>query len=427
MGAFFKRLSWVVLVATGLSQTAAAEDLLMPFSCTGQDGAVQIAPSAETAYRIVSARQEQIFAACRGGATGSCENLMVHRFMIQCGNAKVSWAQVVQAASRHGIEVPQGLPQGFAPAGALKARFVFPALARFNIFRSEVETEPLSADGVEGHEDGEAAARVAAWRTEVRADIVPQSSSGAFRVAAIVSLLMVLLLSASLFAAGRWRLPQWQAAALRGLMPELFQRFAHWSRAGFERAQASVDHKFGRAWDWMRGGAQRSGDTELTNAAAVAMARLIEAELHVATMPSALLLREVLLSELDRVRERLNSVTRDLERRPKDQSAGMIRAVLRELERIGRIAHGADKDQRHEAGTSGVQAPGMPQSVIEAYRVLGINADAEPAVTKKLVDALRMSWHPDYARDSGDRRKREERMKQINAAWDLIKDVRKAA
>ena len=272
MEAFFKRFSWVVLVATGLSQTAAAEDLVMPFSCTAQDGAVQIAPSAETAYRIVGARQEQIFAACRGGGTGNCENHMVHRFTIQCGNAKVSWAQVVQAASRHGIEVPQGLPQGYAPAGALKARFVFPALARFNIFRSEVETEPLSADGVEGHEDGEAATRVAAWRTEVRADIVPQSSSGAFRVAAIVSFLMMLLLSASLIAAGRWRLPQLQAAALRRLMPELIQRFALCSHAGFARAQASVRHSFGRAWDWMRGGAPRPGGAELTTAAAVAMA-----------------------------------------------------------------------------------------------------------------------------------------------------------
>lgn len=427
MGAFFKRLSWVVLVAAGHSQTAAAEDLVMPFACSAQDGAVQIAPSAETAYKIVGVRQEQIFAACRGGGTGSCENHMVHRFTIQCGNAKVSWAQVVQAASSIGIESPDALPPGYAPARTLKARFVFPALARFNIFRSEVETEPLSADGVKEHEDGEAATRVAAWRTEVRAEIVPKSSSGAFRVAAIVSFLMMLLLSASLIAAGRWRLPQLQAAALRGRMPELIQRFANRSRAGFDRAQASVGHNFGRAWDWIRGGALPSIDVELTNAAAVAMARLIEAELQVASMPSGLLLREVLLSELDRVRERLNGVTRDLESRPKDQSAGKIRAVLRELERIGRIADGAGKDQHHEAGKTGGQAPGMPQSVTEAYRVLGINADAEPAVTKKLVDALRMSWHPDYARDEADRQKREDRIKQINAAWDLIKDQRKAA
>ena len=416
MGVYFKRLLWVTLVATGFSQSAAAEELIMPFACVVQDGAVQLAPAAETTYKIVGARQEQIFSVCRSSKGGACENLMVHRFAIQCGSAKVSWAQVVQAASGLGIEVLQGLPQGFAPAGTLKARFVFPALARFNSFRSEVETEQLSADGVAAHDDGEAAARVAAWRTEVRADMVPQGSSGAFRVGAIVSLLMLLLLGASLIVAGRWQIPQFSGAMLRGRVPGYALRIATWSRASF-----------GRMWDWMRGDRQNSGDAELAHAAAVAVARLIEAELHVATLPSGLLLREVLLSELDRVRERLNNVTRDLERRPKDKSAGLIRAILRELERIGRIAQGADKDQRHEAGRSERPAAGMPQSVTEAYRVLGINAAAEPAVTKKLVDALRMSWHPDYARDEADRLKREDRIKQINAAWDLIKDQRRAA
>ncbi|MGL4397924.1 MAG: DnaJ domain-containing protein, partial [Hyphomicrobium sp.] len=61
------------------------------------------------------------------------------------------------------------------------------------------------------------------------------------------------------------------------------------------------------------------------------------------------------------------------------------------------------------------------------YRVLGVNPAAAPAVAKKLVDALRMSWHPDLARDEADRVQREKRIKQINAAWDLIKDQHQAA
>ncbi len=69
----------------------------------------------------------------------------------------------------------------------------------------------------------------------------------------------------------------------------------------------------------------------------------------------------------------------------------------------------------------------MPQSVQEAYQMLGINDDAAPNVAKKLVDALRMSWHPDFARDEADRQVREARMKQINAAWDLIRTRREAA
>lgn len=431
MGLFYKRLLWVVLVATGLAQTAAADELVMPFACTASAGAVQLTPSAETAYKVMGARQEQIFAACRGAKSATCENLMVHRFTIQCGGANVSWAHVVQAANRLGIDVPHGLPNGYAPAGALKARFVFPALARFNAVQSEVETEQLSPEGVTARDDGDASTRVAAWHTEVRADMAPRGTSGAVRVGVIVSFLLALLFGGSLIAAGHWRIPYLSAALsavmLRGYVPEFSQRFAGWSRHSVERVRASLGQTFGRAWDWMRGPALDPADTELANAAAVAMARLIEAELHVATLPAGLLLREVLLSELDRVRERLNSVTRDLERRPKDKSSGMIRAILRELERIRRIAQGAGNDQRHKAGSGEDQASGMPQSVTEAYRVLGINVDAEPAVTKKLVDALRMSWHPDYARDNADRIKREDRMKQINTAWDLIKDGRRAA
>ncbi len=427
MGLFYKRLLWVVLVATGLAQTAAADELVMPFACTASAGAVQLTPSAEAAYKVIGARQEQIFAACRGANSATCENLMVHRFTIQCGGASVSWAHVVQAASRLGIDVPHGLPNGFAPAGALKARFVFPALARFSSFQSEVETQQLSSDAVTPQEDEDPNTRVAAWHTEVRADMAPRGTSGAVRVGVIVAFLLALLFGGSLIAAGHWRIPYLSMGMLRGYAPEFSQRFASWSRHSVERVRASLGQAFGRAWDYMRGDTLDPADAELAVAAAVAMARLIEAELHVATLPAGLLLREVLLSELDRVRERLNGVTRDLERRAKDKSAGQIRAVLRELERIGRIAQGADQDQRCEAGGSEGYAPGMPQSVAEAYRVLGINAAAEPAVTKKLVDALRMSWHPDYARDNADRIKREDRMKQINAAWDLIKDGRKAA
>ncbi len=425
MGAYFKRWLWVVLVVTGLSQAAAAEELVMPFTCAAQSGAVQLTPSAETSYKIAGTRQERIFTACLSGAA-TCENMMVHRFAIDCGGTKASWASVVEAANNLGIKTPNGLPLGFAPATTLKARFVLPALANFNPFRSKVEVEQLPADGVVAFDEGDQATRVAAWRTEVRADTVPQGKSRAFRVGAIISFLMIILAGISLIAAGRWRVPQF-ATVLQGSAPEVLWRLAHRARASFGQSQDWLGQNIGRVPDWIRGDAESAGNSELLNAASVAMARLIEAELHVATLPAGLLLREVLLSELDRVRERLNGVTRDLDRRPKDKSAGMIRAVLRELDRIGRIAQGADRDSRHDAGDSEGPAPSMPQSVAEAYRILGINADAEPAVTKKLVDALRMSWHPDYARDGEDRRKREERMKQINAAWDLIKDVRKAA
>jgi hypothetical protein len=57
---------------------------------------------------------------------------------------------------------------------------------------------------------------------------------------------------------------------------------------------------------------------------------------------------------------------------------------------------------------------------LEAYAFLGVNASSSETVLKKAVNALRQCWHPDLATDEEDRRLREIRTKQINAAWDLI-------
>jgi hypothetical protein len=64
----------------------------------------------------------------------------------------------------------------------------------------------------------------------------------------------------------------------------------------------------------------------------------------------------------------------------------------------------------------------IPRTRSEAIEILGMGVmpDANLAAIKKIVDGLRQSWHPDLARDEADRTLREQRMKQINAAWDII-------
>ncbi len=64
----------------------------------------------------------------------------------------------------------------------------------------------------------------------------------------------------------------------------------------------------------------------------------------------------------------------------------------------------------------------MPRTREEAFEVLGIGIapSATQTAIKKVVDGLRMSWHPDLAKDETDRALRELRSKQINAAWDLL-------
>lgn len=68
----------------------------------------------------------------------------------------------------------------------------------------------------------------------------------------------------------------------------------------------------------------------------------------------------------------------------------------------------------------------IPHTRAEALQMLGmgVSRDATEAAMKKIVDGLRLSWHPDLAKDEADRQLREFRVKQINAAWDLIQGKR---
>jgi hypothetical protein len=154
-----------------------------------------------------------------------------------------------------------------------------------------------------------------------------------------------------------------------------------------------------------------------TNAGAAVNALLEQTEKVVSALKGAAPLREVLQSELQLVRQRLASV----EEATGGDDAGAVRnaphyrALVRELERIRRIVDSA------AASLSGArQASGPPRTVSEAYDVLGVNADVSEAVLKKIVDALRMSWHPDHSKDEDDHKLREARIRQINIAWELI-------
>lgn len=167
---------------------------------------------------------------------------------------------------------------------------------------------------------------------------------------------------------------------------------------------------------------------------------VLEKRLHkvadaVADVPRSVPLREVLEDELRRVRQRLVAASAGSERTTPGEasdgsaargrlSAPAYRVLLRDLERIERIAVSA---QRSITAGDGAQSLAMPTSAREAYEVLGINGNVTDATLKKIVDALRMSWHPDLASSAEDRAVREERIKQINVATELIAAERRAA
>jgi hypothetical protein len=88
------------------------------------------------------------------------------------------------------------------------------------------------------------------------------------------------------------------------------------------------------------------------------------------------------------------------------------------------------QDQRPPSQPTPAEKPSMPSSWgdriprtrDEALQVLGmgVTPDANIAAIKKIVDGLRASWHPDHAAGNADRQMRELRLKQINAAWEII-------
>lgn len=136
-------------------------------------------------------------------------------------------------------------------------------------------------------------------------------------------------------------------------------------------------------------------------------------------------LRETLEFELRNIAHRISVFVGTGEQPPTGpRAAATLRGAVRDLERVRRIADSAAAS--FSSGLHIERLSRLPQSKGEAYQVLGVNADVSEATLKKIVDALRMSWHPDLAKDEADRVEREDRIKQINIAWEIINDKRAA-
>lgn len=162
-------------------------------------------------------------------------------------------------------------------------------------------------------------------------------------------------------------------------------------------------------------------DRNLTGAGLTVAAILDQAETEVAQLKDAGPLREVLFSELALVEQRLANVdaTAAEGQEAEAKCAPQFRVLVRELQRIRRIAESA------AASFSCAREPAiLPKTTSEAYAILGVNPEVSESVLKKIIDALRMSWHPDHARDEADRCLRGDRIRQINIACDLISQNR---
>jgi hypothetical protein len=476
----------LTLLASSVSTAAFAEmndALVMPYRCGLKDGRVALSPSRATRYPIVGAIDRQAITTCR--RSGRCRTLTVHRFVISCDGAGVPWMRVA-AAIRHAKNAPAwidhgrlnlvlaankaskggpacvdppafglgargsragasayecpestrrgeyeqvSLPAGFAPVAELGARLslvaargpldtadtrgFFPGLRRVSTAVGETTVAKVDPDemveaipGLEPYEPGrvEQAGADDDWvtviNTEPQAVTAGISVNGAGGGSNHWAWLLSLMAIATAGGLMRTRLAQVSSLAfLGGAMSEL------WSGA-----RAS-------------GGNRRA---KLSSTGAAVAALLERTEAIAKDLKAAGPLREVLQSELRLVRQRLaaldEAAAADAEGDGTMRRAPQYRGLVRELERIGRIA-----DSAAASLSRGRPGPSLPRTVAEAYDVLGVNPGVSEDVLKKIVDALRMSWHPDHARGDDDRNEREARIRQINVAWELITAKREAA
>ena len=98
-----------------------------------------------------------------------------------------------------------------------------------------------------------------------------------------------------------------------------------------------------------------------------------------------------------------------------------LERIAQDLDRLQQIS---DSAVHSLSGLSAARS--LPRDKAEAYATLGITSGVSEPILKKLVEALRVSWHPDLAQGEADRTLRDARIKEINVAWDLITGKRES-
>lgn len=410
----FWALGFAVCMAL-VSSVVEADELVLPYACTMDRGVPRLSPAEMTTYQIIGAREDQPFTTCASSAAWTCETMMVHKFVLECGGQRVAWAKIAASARGLGVSLPDKLPPGYAPVSRLRGRFVLPGFGKTTTM-PRVTSDILSRDAVIEPPVVRAEPETAPWVTVIDPAEVPASSGDVLKVAGVISTLLASLMIACLFLVRRRQLVVFEFPFVSNGMSSggRIWEFAAAPFSGLQRFKI-----------WRSTSAPESEDEETSEALNPVRARLHEAEFVVSMLPSDLLLRDVLTSELDQLHDRVADLGRREAQLGSERFRSAIRAISRDLDRINRIAQGA------MPVSANMRAPGsdadVPSTVFEAYRILGLNPDAPDAAVKKIVDALRMSWHPDHARDEADRRYREQRIKQVNAAWDLLKSKPAAA
>lgn len=441
----------------GFQAARADEQIVLPFECNVVGGRVQVRRSSDQAYRIFGARREEQYRACSERDPGRCRTFVVHSFKMACGRDRAEWPEVYAAISR----VTDGRAF-FNNDGALYYRMA-PREPR----DSYPFPEPRQALGIVEMPDGFAPiAGVDAIFTPLDPRVA-ELENAAPAPAPLQKPEFSPALTAKPEPAtppnAKPTEPQKTAETLRSAEPPKPEPAPVLETKPLETASTSKPETSEPKSDASApaGGAATApvAPTILNNPAAkqvetasktetvVAAAELTPAPqsdapatdgtrvegwtevggggLNVPPMAFAILIAAATLATLlvilkkqatapvmaDPLRVAIEPELPGFDA-PKSPSPGQSLAVRVE----------ADPPAVSQARA----APnGLPTSRAEALAMLGLNADATDPVIRKLVEALRQSWHPDLATSDADRAEREERLKAINVAAGIL--LRKSA
>ncbi len=484
-------LCWLVVIATvsQASTAQSRERVLMPWTCNLDNGRLRVEPSSEQSYAVIGAREQQSHAACFGPDANRCKTWMIHRFAVVCQGGRVPWVDIVAATARdrNRISLDSGalvvrtgprqgafvgrdcaafgrapwraplasvdcawtadgfmprqpraqavmLPRGFAPLSLAGARLVFEADAvvkpKATVATPSVtihDVEPLPVSTVAAFAS-QALSPPTVGKTQpvvtVSPPHTPEYPPKRPTWSTNVEPVVFTVPDHRAVATGPQTWPQAMelltlAAAILAASTALFLR---------QRRQFVPFRRQGSGGE---PGAGLPGSPDGQRASALqlrANSQMLQIRSALERLEAVPPLRNALARELTGSERRLSTVlattvskeTADLE--TWRRACNRMERVVHDLDRLQQITDGAVTSL-----TGLTQNRSLPRDVAEAYAVLGVNQGVSDSILKKLVDALRVSWHPDLATSDEDRTLRDIRIKEINVAWDLITGKRSVA
>ena len=466
------------------AETTHGVRVAMPFTCSVERGRVRVLPGPEQIYEISDRNESQPFTACPAGPSRQCRTFSIHRFTLSCPGGRAPWVEVAAAAAaahpelsprvvledgrlllgrrgpgpgmmrdcyarltgggprvrvydpvlqdecwsltRRGAAPHIELPLGYAPLMLARAKLL---PAQRPTLTHAVSTPPLPA-----MEPLPALPKPAPLVVADHATVVEPQPSTAARFALVASAWRTEVVPGEVVHGEAARVEEpvrievpareerpflplstlWLIGIAAALIGGPLAAWAVLARASRARQRSGLS-----ATDAARSDARTVGRLK---AAGLELLPVIRDRLD--QLPAAMPLRQVLARELHIAAQRFATLASEqpqgaeAERRNRSR----LQVVVRDLHRLGEIIAGAQSSLGGQALVPAVLPE--PRDKAEAYALLGVNPDVNERILKKLVEALRQSWHPDLARDDADRRRREDRIKQINVAWDLIQGKR---